>query len=376
MAIKFGRVHQTRLLLDIGTNPNVPDRDTKTSLMLACFIEKQNIGARIARMLIEKGAVVSAKDRSNRTALSYACINGKEKIVEMLLEDIEFDINAQDDEGNTPLMYAAMSGNATALRFVLEVLMKYRLSVDLRNIKGFSAYLLAAKMGHFFCAHILKTEGFASDGIRDTEYFLSDKEWIKKVRKDIARMQVKDSESRIIGSRSACSRSPRISLTTRPQTSFDYERTQSPSRHGPDVPHRHQPRAGSRLTTRSEPPRLLKNSWINIPEERSSHMSSTSSATSTTENSLMLVSESSDVTETVPSEARTKTPDLHAIFSHYLDTEVYKPVRIIPRKDINKNVKFSEDDKNVVGKSISPSPSRQRKQSRQGPKQKRGGLST
>ncbi|XP_031575419.1 2-5A-dependent ribonuclease-like [Actinia tenebrosa] len=379
MAVKCGRIHQTRLLLDIGTDPNIStDKDSKTSLMQACFIEKQNIAAKIARMLIDKGAVVSTKDRFKRTALSYACMNGKEKIVEMLLEDIEYDINEQDEEGNTPLMYAAMSGNAKALCYMLKKIMKYRLSVDLRNKKGFSAYLLAAKMGHFYCAHILKTEGFASDGIRDTEYFLSDKEWIKKVRRDISRMQLDGDDIRIMGSRSACTRTPRVSLTSRPKTSLDFiDRLESPSRHNYTrrtvTDSRLDSRTGSRITARNETPHMTKNSWIDIADGRRSRV--TSATSSNSENSLMLVSESSDATEIVPCEARTKTPDLHAILSHYLDKEAYKPVKMIPRK--GRNVQFSKEARTApsAGKSAQ-STLRQRKQSRQSPKPKRRGVLT
>lgn len=373
LAIKCGRIHQTRLLLDIGTDPNISaDRDLKTSLMHACFIEKQHIGAKIARMLIDKGAVVSAKDRFKRTALSYACMNGKEKIVDMLLEDIEYDINEQDEEGNTPLMYAAMSGNVKALTYVLQMIMKYRLSVDLRNKKGFSAYLLAAKMGHFYCAHVLKTEGFASDGIRDTEYFLSDKEWIKKVRRDISRIQLNADDLRIMGSRSACTRSPRVSLTSRPKTSLDFvRRDESPCQPSQNI--RQERRAESRITSQSEPPsRLMKNSWIEQDDaDRISHVSGETSANS--EYTLMLVSESS-LTETVPSAARTKTPDLHAILSHWLDKEVYKPVKIIPRKDIVRNIQFTGEAKAVSSTGKSQNTGRQRKQSRQNPKAKGRGV--
>lgn len=326
LSIKNGRVHQTRLLLEIGTNPNTPDGDTRTPLMLACQIDKQNIGVRIVRMLIDRGATISTKDKHNRTALSYACMTGKDKIVAILLEDIEYDINEKDAEGNTPLMYTAMSGNAAALRSLLKVVMKYRLSVDLRNNKGFSAYLLAAKMGHFYCAHILKTEGHASDGIRDSEYFLSDKEWMKKIRKEISQMQLKEKESgRLLSSRSTTGRETRL---LRPHTSADF--IQRGSAISESTKHWRRPRPGTRLTTYSEPSRPLKlNSWMDSIDERSVSKYSEASAS---ENGFTMISEiCTDKTESVPAAARTQTPDLHAILSQYLDREVYKPVKIIPR---------------------------------------------
>lgn len=358
MSIKNARVHQTRLLLEIGTNPNITDSDSRTPLMHACLIDKQNVAVRIVRMLVDRGAKIRTKDKHDRTALSYACMTGKEKVVEILLEDIEYDINAKDEDGNTPLMYAAMSGNAAALRTLLQVLMKYRLSVDLRNNKGFSAYLLAAKMGHFYCAHILKTEGYASYGIRDSEYFLSDKEWMKKVRREIANMQLEEREQRLTSSRSI--RPGTNSRLSRPHTTTDFKHTLSTDRR-----FIRRPRAGTRLTMSSEPvPRSLKyNSWVNNSEEYSGQASKAGES-SVSETSFMISDTTTDKTEIVPSEARTKTPDLHAILNQYLDHQVYKPVKITPRN--NTKVTFTLDEP-ATGK---PSQStRQRKQSRMMPRQ-------
>jgi len=354
MSIKNSRVHQTRLLLEIGTNPNLTDSDSRTPLMHACLIDKQNIAVRIVRMLVDRGAKISTKDKHDRTALSYACMTGKEKVVEILLEDIEYDINAKDEDGNTPLMYAAMAGNATALRTLLQVLVKYRLSVDLRNNKGFSAYLLAAKMGHFYCAHILKTEGYASDGIRDSEYFLSDKEWMKKVRREIANMQLEDRGQRL---QSSTSFRPGNRLS-RPHTTTDFTHTIASSNR--QLIRR--PRAGTRQTSSSEPvPRSLKyNSWFNSSDDYCGRASKTGES-SISETSFMISDTTTDKTEIVPSEARTKTPDLHAILSQYLDQQIYTPVKITPRK--NTKVTFTlEGQETSAGKTSQPT--RQRKQSR------------
>ncbi|XP_032219682.1 ankyrin repeat and SAM domain-containing protein 3 [Nematostella vectensis] len=335
-AITNARVHQTRLLLDIETDPNTPDHDSRTPLMLACFIDKEHIGLRVTKMLLEKGAKVNKKDKHGRTALSYAAMNGRDKIVQILLEDIEYDINCPDEIGNTPLMYAAMSGNAAALRPILAVLLKYRLSVDVRNEKGFSAYLLAAKMGHFYCAHILKAEGYASDRIRDTEYFLSDKEWVRKTRKEIERLKISERSTAL---------SPRT--PTRPHTSLEFRKS-PPS---PRV------RAVSRLTNRSEPQHMKYNSWVNTDDSPPSRTSSAS----TVPGESLLDYESTEVTEKIPSVARTKTPDLHAILSHYMSEDVYRPVKITPYNTKAKEVRFTEEETVKSGRETS---NRHRKQSK------------
>ena len=46
-----------------------------------------------------------------RSALHYACLNGRQEIVHSILKEDVLDINEPDNDGNTPLHHAAMSGN-------------------------------------------------------------------------------------------------------------------------------------------------------------------------------------------------------------------------------------------------------------------------
>ena len=354
-AITSGRLHQARLLLDIGTNANAGDKQSRTPFMLTASVEQEKIGLKMAKMLLDKGASVDSVDQHGRTALSYACLHGREKIVRLLLEGTDFDciINLADAEGNTPLMYAAMSGNTSVLRLVLEIILKYGINVDLRNRKGFSAYLLAAKMGHIQCAYVLKTEGGASDGIRDSEFFLSDKEWVKKGRKE----PKQDIERQGLYSTSARYRSlVALSPTLRPKTCQNWfsrsKSSQELNRRGTDMlrngtrvnnvswaaANGEHMRAVSRLTTRSEPaqPRIFQpkhNCWLGDVEETSREGDSVSGRS-------LVISESTR-TSSVPATARTQTPDLHAIFSHYVrvDTVPVVTVADTARNEVNRKLK-------------------------------------
>ena len=299
-AVCSGRLHQIRLLLDIGVNPTIVDNHGHTPLMMAACASKDTLATRIARLLLSRGAGVECVDHQGRTALSYACQHGHCKLVKLLIDD-DCDINKADKEGNTPLMYAAMSGNVPTLREILHVVLKYKISVDLRNKKGFSAYLLAAKMANGECARILKTEANASDCVRDTEFFLSDKEWAKKTKRNLdkdkieKKVQKMEDQSRI-----------------RPNTSLELGRASKVSA-SPRV----DARAISRLTTRSEPAVTRKigvaRMWSpSHPEIDADNQLENTRATSTSSAC------SSSKQSSLPAVARTLTPDLHAIFSQYV----------------------------------------------------------
>ena len=314
-AVCSGRLHQIRLLLDIGVNPKTVDNQGRTPLMMAACVSKDSTATRIARLLLSRGAGVECVDRQGRTALSYACQHGHGKLVKLLLDD-DCDINMADKEGNTPLMYAAMSGNVPTLREILNVVLKYRLSVDLRNKKGFSAYLLAAKMANGECARILKIEANASDCVRDTEFFLSDKEWAKKMKRNLDKEKLEKMVQK-------------IEDRVRPKTSLELGRA-SKAFNSPSM----DLRAISRLTTRSEPAvtrkigvvRMWSPSQTGIEANHDIENTRATSASSTFRSSRQ---------SSIPAVARTLTPDLHAIFSQYVLVDSRPAVTVADRRPQN-----------------------------------------
>ena len=301
-AVYSGRLHQIRLLLDVGVNPKIVDNQGRTPLMMAACASKDTLATRIARLLLSRGAGVECVDDQGRTALSYACQHGHCKLVKLLIDD-DCDINKADKEGNTPLMYAAMSGSVPTVREILHVVLKYRLSVDLRNKKGFSAYLLAAKMANGECAKILKTEANASDCVRDTEFFLSDKEWAKKTKGKLNKEKIEKKVQMEMENR------------TRPKTSLDLELGRaSKVATSPRV----DARAISRLTTRSEPAVTRK---IGVARTWSPSHPAEIDADNKLENTRVTSASSAysgSRRSSIPAVARTLTPDLHAIFSQYV----------------------------------------------------------
>lgn len=66
---------------------------------------------KIAELLISNGALVNIRDKYGHTPLHRAASLGHEKIVHLLLYQLNIEIDVQDNEGNTPLHLACEDGN-------------------------------------------------------------------------------------------------------------------------------------------------------------------------------------------------------------------------------------------------------------------------
>ena len=103
-AADLGHAEIVRYLLAVGADVNAKTGHGNTALTLAAgrgHAEK-------VRALLAAGADVNAKDACGNTALIFAASKGYTEIVRALLEDPRIDVDAKNDEGYTPLMYAAM----------------------------------------------------------------------------------------------------------------------------------------------------------------------------------------------------------------------------------------------------------------------------
>ena len=91
-------------LLKFGANPNICDRDGKTPLSLICT-RSENIGA--ISYLIDFGMILNTKDNEfGESPLHIACRLGNIEIMKILLEN-GADPNAIDNEKETSLHYLA-----------------------------------------------------------------------------------------------------------------------------------------------------------------------------------------------------------------------------------------------------------------------------
>ncbi|XP_076462509.1 uncharacterized protein LOC143294876 [Babylonia areolata] len=175
------RLHQVRLLVSRhGVNVDCRDMHGRTPLMLACMIDNEEHGFKMASIFLKAGAYLNVRDSMGRTALSYACLNGRQDIVRSILKEDVLDINEPDNDGNTPIHHAAMSGNPNIVRMLADTFHKFGLNPDKRNKLGYTPLLLACKCGNYVSAYTLLTVTRASPTLRDGEFHLNATEWIQR----------------------------------------------------------------------------------------------------------------------------------------------------------------------------------------------------
>ncbi|CAL8272207.1 unnamed protein product [Merluccius merluccius] len=155
-AMHGGKVHLARFILDAldGRIINSKTESGRTPLMFAVRLQDPGARAKFARLLLEKGAQVNCQDENGRTALSHACELGHLEAVKLLAQ-FNADPDVSDAWGNGALMYAAFSGHAAVLEFLVRAFKRLGLKLDRANCAGHSALQVASFFGHSQCVQIL-----------------------------------------------------------------------------------------------------------------------------------------------------------------------------------------------------------------------------
>ena len=113
-ASQEGKLEVVQLLVARGAVVDARNASSATPLMIASFWSH----APVVRALLAAGADVRARDGRNYTALHWANYNGRTEAMCELLKCHDAELDAQNDFGYTPLMYACVNGclmAATAL---------------------------------------------------------------------------------------------------------------------------------------------------------------------------------------------------------------------------------------------------------------------
>jgi cytohesin len=170
LALSAGRSYTpdiVALLLDHGAKVNAPDRNGVTPLMLA--VHERGF-PEIVKFLIEKGAQVDARSNNGSTPLHRAaqasignryrspllCMTSihpdyrrdieevRQRPLEMiqLLLDTGAQVDARDEDGNTPLIVAA---KGTDRPEIIQLLIEKGAEVNARNNDGSTALMVAAR---------------------------------------------------------------------------------------------------------------------------------------------------------------------------------------------------------------------------------------
>ena len=192
---------------DAGINPNVQDADGRTVLIAAAArgdLETVNL-------LLARGVDVNVKDKRNYTALCHALeamyeevvdallnqptldgncrgLNGRPALVAFVWRDNQArvekllargaDVNAPDDDGDTPLHGAAQTGNVEIIRQLLDK----GANPNAKNEQGGTPLMWAAVFGNEPAARLLLSRG-ADAAAKDNDGVTA-AEWAARNKRD------------------------------------------------------------------------------------------------------------------------------------------------------------------------------------------------
>ena len=179
-AVDKGRLRQLAVLLDLSTITNVdlPDKQGLTLLMKCSIVP---VGScHLATILLQHGADKSIRDPEGNNALMHAVARGKLDLVKLLLSELNFDLNAGNSEGRCALHIAAALGNKDIVKELVENLKLMKMTLDPKDMEGFTPLLIACRHGKCDIACYLYQNG-ASKNIKDNKCFLNAAEWLATV---------------------------------------------------------------------------------------------------------------------------------------------------------------------------------------------------
>jgi ankyrin repeat protein len=152
-AVKTGTADDVWLFLtrgDIGSNEiNEKDENKQTALSHAAREGKQEV----VQILINRiNVLVDFGDANERTPMWWAVANGHEAVVKFFLETGLAKVNSADKDGSTPLMMAVDRGDEALTQLLLKV---DGINVDSKQKDGLTPLSIAVKAGHEAVTRIL-----------------------------------------------------------------------------------------------------------------------------------------------------------------------------------------------------------------------------
>jgi ankyrin repeat protein len=121
-----GRLEMVRMLLNQGIKSNVKNHRGETALhVVSRGIYDSKDGVRVARLLLERGVDVNAEDEDHDSPLRSACYSGKLEIARVLLHH-GANPNAKNDRGQTLLhqvsqgRYESQADGASIAKLLLD----------------------------------------------------------------------------------------------------------------------------------------------------------------------------------------------------------------------------------------------------------------
>lgn len=130
MALAKGDFNLLRNLVESGTDINIQDKEGRTALINCCLHDGEKWALGSARLLLTYGGKVGLCDKVGRNALMYAIIYGRQHLVKLFLDALDYDLDHTDKWNHTALWYATHCGNTNITIMVKEVSKKYYLDTE------------------------------------------------------------------------------------------------------------------------------------------------------------------------------------------------------------------------------------------------------
>lgn len=149
-AAMSGHYDVVKFLLELGPMLDVQDQQDETALMMAASHGYSNV----VQILIQEGALLNLSNNNGETALMLAVRQRGptwRPSVEHQVETVRLlvyagcDMNHQDGQGWTTLMYLAKSNQETGLVEMLSLLLESGADPNIQNRNGLTALILACK---------------------------------------------------------------------------------------------------------------------------------------------------------------------------------------------------------------------------------------
>jgi ankyrin repeat protein len=150
-AVKSGNIQAVHTLLTAKATVNAHNDYDETALMWAAHAGH----AEIVSMLLNAGANVHAREENGKTALKMAAEAGHGKVVQALF-NAGADVNTQDISGKTALMHAAEYGD---IQMIQALLAAPRININVQDRNGHTSLLWAILENHPKAAEVLLTAG-------------------------------------------------------------------------------------------------------------------------------------------------------------------------------------------------------------------------
>ncbi|KAL2672658.1 hypothetical protein Neosp_013372 [[Neocosmospora] mangrovei] len=149
-ASEKGELEVVKILLEKHAKINIADNNGLLPLYWA-YSNEHNETAKLLLDSTTKQQDILHRDGYGRTALSYAAMCGAADVIPRLLSTPDIEIDSRDQDGLTPLMFAASHGHEEASRLLLNA----NADPFLKDEEGRDALYYAASKGHVATMRIL-----------------------------------------------------------------------------------------------------------------------------------------------------------------------------------------------------------------------------